>query len=318
MSSFLRTDPDNGRPLVTAIVPTYNCAEYLPRALSSVFSQTYDNIECIVIDDGSTDETSHILERYHDRIRLLRQKNSGAAAARNLGLEYARGSLSAFLDADDYWHPTKIQKQVNVFLGHPSLALVSCGLQNQTGDPSQVLLAEGAGRPCSSTDVSIYDDFITVFRNPYLGTPTVMIPTALGHELGGFNEELPVGEDVDFWLRACYGRPYAHISQPLAYIHLRTGSLTDDDEGYRYNLTVLDRAEQAWPDFANKQRAEFTQLRLSIYRNWAAACLVSGNDKKARAIIRDSKPYGRMPDRFTLILKSYIRTVLSLARPDRT
>lgn len=310
MSSLLRTETDNSRPLVTAIVPTYNCAEYLPRALNSVFLQTYDNIECVVIDDGSTDDTPHILEQYQDRIRLFRQENSGAAAARNLGLKKARGSLAGFLDADDYWHPTKIQKQVNVFLDHPSLALVSCGLQNQTGDPRQVLFAEDAANPCSSTDVTIYDDFLTVFRDPYLGTPTVMIPTALAHELGGFDEELPVGEDVDFWLRACYGRPYAHIPQPLAYIHLRTGSLTDDDEGYRHNLTVLDRAEQAWPDFAREQQAEFTRLRLSIYRNWAAACLVSGNGRKARAVIRDSRRYGRIPDRLTLMLKAYVRTVL--------
>src|SRR5687767_13189801 len=99
-------------PLVSVIIPTYNRASVVCRAIDSVLGQTYGNIEVIVVDDGSTDETLERLHSYGDRIRVLTQANAGPSVARNRGIAVATGGIVAFLDSDDYWLPTKVARQV--------------------------------------------------------------------------------------------------------------------------------------------------------------------------------------------------------------
>src|SRR5688572_24093435 len=95
-------------PRVSAIIPNYNYAYYLPRAIDSVLAQTYPHVEIVVVDDGSTDNSETVLKSYGGRIRWLRQQNQGVAAARNHGVRETTGELVAFLDADDLWLPLKL------------------------------------------------------------------------------------------------------------------------------------------------------------------------------------------------------------------
>src|SRR6187455_3206898 len=99
-------------PLVTAILPVHDRAACVARAIESVLGQTYRNIELVVVDDGSTDETAAVVSRYRGAATILRQDNAGAYAARNLALRHARGELVAFIDSDDAWLPDKIARQV--------------------------------------------------------------------------------------------------------------------------------------------------------------------------------------------------------------
>ena len=105
-------------PKVSVIIPTYNRAEYLPDAIDSVLAQTFRDFEVIIIDDGSTDNTREIIEKYIKRypqiIRPFYQMNSGASVARNKGIEEARGEYIAFLDSDDVWLSKKLERQVSV------------------------------------------------------------------------------------------------------------------------------------------------------------------------------------------------------------
>ena len=101
-------------PLVSVIVPTYNRAVLLSEAVNSVLLQTYQNIEIIVIDDGSTDDTTEVMATFGDRVRYTRRPNAGVNAARNLGLKQARGEFIALLDSDDLWAPFKIELQVRL------------------------------------------------------------------------------------------------------------------------------------------------------------------------------------------------------------
>ena len=116
------------KPLVSVIVPAYNAEAYIAHTLNSVLSQTYNNIEVIVVDDGSNDETANIVEsiiQSDDRVTLLQQPNSGVAAARNLAIQKSRGEYIAPIDADDIWYPQKIEKQVHCMLhADPSVGLV--------------------------------------------------------------------------------------------------------------------------------------------------------------------------------------------------
>src|SRR5436190_9018266 len=124
---------------VSVVIPTYNYARYLGAAIDSALQQTHAPLEVIVVDDGSTDDTPRLLDGYGDRIRVIRQKNSGVAAARNAGVREARGELIAFLDSDDLWKPRKLELQIARFEADPGLGLVHCGaetLDDQNGRPS--------------------------------------------------------------------------------------------------------------------------------------------------------------------------------------
>jgi glycosyltransferase involved in cell wall biosynthesis len=110
--------------LVTAAIPTYNRARFLPGALESVFAQTFRDFEVLVVDDGSTDETPDLLARYGDRVRVVRQENRGRAAARNRALQEARSPYVSFLDSDDRWLPEKLERQVPALEAEASVAMV--------------------------------------------------------------------------------------------------------------------------------------------------------------------------------------------------
>jgi len=101
-------------PLISVVIPTYNRAAYLGRALQSVFAQTFKDFEVIVVDDGSTDNTADIVNAWKDKIHYFYQKNQGRAVARNKGIELAKGKYIAWLDSDDEWYPDRLARQVPV------------------------------------------------------------------------------------------------------------------------------------------------------------------------------------------------------------
>src|ERR1700677_968317 len=114
-------------PLVSIIIPCYNSSQYLPEALNSVLSQTYQNFECLIIDDGSTDETKAIIQNYtqkDSRFYYYFQENTGAATARNNGISYSTGEFIQFLDADDLLPPEKLKIQVEYLLQNESVDIV--------------------------------------------------------------------------------------------------------------------------------------------------------------------------------------------------
>jgi glycosyltransferase involved in cell wall biosynthesis len=117
-------------PLVSCIVPVFNGERYLREALDSIFAQTYRPLEVIVADDGSTDGTAMVIAAFGDCVRSLRQCNQGPAAARNLGLRGATGEFVAFLDADDLWHPEKLERQMARFRARPELQYCLAHAQN--------------------------------------------------------------------------------------------------------------------------------------------------------------------------------------------
>jgi glycosyltransferase involved in cell wall biosynthesis len=120
------TSPTKNRPIVSVIVPTFNRARFLPDALESIFSQRVPNVEVIVVDDGSTDNTRSMTEKYAGRIRYLYQKNRGSGSARNLGVSLATGRLISFLDSDDVWKPEKMRTELALFDDNPAIDAVIC------------------------------------------------------------------------------------------------------------------------------------------------------------------------------------------------
>ena len=207
----------NSSPLVSVIVPTYNRAEVISGAVESVLAQTYKNIEIVVVDDGSTDDTQAKLEEYAGRIRVVRQANRGPAAARNHGIQVALGEIIAFLDSDDLWLPTKLARQV---------ALLTAG-----GDSVPCCLCNARLRSAHGDDelsfhvAQIYPPFEQgIWLNPaeVLATRFVFFNQAVAvrrwalDKIGGFDESLWLLEDWDLALRLSTLGPWAFLREPLA------------------------------------------------------------------------------------------------------
>lgn len=182
-------------PLISVIIPVYNGSKYIQQAIDSILNQTYSNYEIIIIDDGSTDDTREKLQSYRSKIRYLYQENQGSAAARNLGIELAKGELIAFLDSDDYWYtPEKLEKQVAYFNGNPSLGCINTGWR----------IVDGAGQHIKTVQPwhkAPKLDLETWLRKKCVRTSAMVFRKEWLEKVGGFDEELRQSHDVDLMLR---------------------------------------------------------------------------------------------------------------------
>lgn len=228
-------------PKVSVIIPAYRAAATIGRAVESVLAQTAPAAEILVIDDGSPDDLAEALASYGDRVRLVRQANSGAATARNLGIDLAKGDFIAFLDADDYWAPHKLQCQVALFKRHPELGLVA-------GQYSSRPSGGGERRLGLRVDPAGFDR-VRRLQGPAafraageVWTGTVLVRRGV---LGGerFACALETAEDRDLWVRLIAKAPIYLCSEPLATAVLEAGSLSRSDlaRDIANMLRVVDR-----------------------------------------------------------------------------
>ncbi len=205
-------------PLVSVVIPAYNAAWCVERAIRSALGQDYPHVEIIVVDDGSTDGTPRILERYENEVRVLRKENGGLSSARNAGIAAARGDYVAFLDADDFWFPKKLSRQMSLMTANPALGFTSTAaiVVTEKGTPLSVWRCPREG-PCLTTAI-----FSRLSAVPGSGSG-VVVQRRLFDRAGLFDERLPSVEDVDMWLRLSSVTSYACLDEPLVVI-VRHGS----------------------------------------------------------------------------------------------
>lgn len=194
-------------PRVSVILPTYNRGWILEQAVDSVLDQDYANIKLIVVDDGSTDDTGHLLSMFKNRITVIRQANRGVSAARNTGIRAATGELIALLDSDDAWLPGKVAAQVAFFKEHPD-ALIC-----QT---EEIWIRNGVrvnpGKRHRKQAGMIFERSLALCL---VSPSAVMMQRSLLDEVGLFDESLPACEDYDLWLRIAWRHPIHLIDRPL-------------------------------------------------------------------------------------------------------
>lgn len=282
--------PPSSEPKVSVIVPVFNGADSIGRAISSVISQTERDIEILVVDDGSTDDLTAALTGYMDRITLIRQSNAGAAAARNRGVAHSNAPLLAFLDADDFWHPRKIEYQIAAFRRWPQTALCYTGLNHVASDFSP---PSGESLPLPIDSTRKVSNFEAIFADPYFGTPAVMMRRDVFLTHNGFREDLQSAEDVDLWLRASYTGAVVQVSIPLTYVVPTPGSLgrRQGSAAFENNLRVIDDFCRDHPDFARRSVPTIRRARALVLRNWASHELVAGNATRARYLAAASLQY---------------------------
>lgn len=182
-----------GKPLVSVIIPTYNRAAVVERAVHSVLAQTFTDYELIVVDDGSDDATPEALTSYTDKLKLLVQPNRGVSAARNQGCRHARGKLLAFLDSDDEWLPDKLMKQVALFNTNDPVFI--CHTDEIWMRHGRVVPQKGIHRRQGGRF------FERALERCLISPSSVVISRALLDSVRLFDEDLPAGEDYDLWLR---------------------------------------------------------------------------------------------------------------------
>jgi glycosyltransferase involved in cell wall biosynthesis len=183
--------------LISVIIPTYNRKSMICDAIDSVLSQTYQQFEIIIVDDGSTDGTSELVKlQYKDKVHIIRRNEaSNAGVARNLGVLSARGEFLSFLDSDDIWFPNKLAEQMEVMLKDEDIALVggSCCYMDIDGKPSSIA-------PSIAPDNVTYEELCIKIRLPGSGSNNLIRKKCFEH-IGGFDSELIRAEDKDLWIR---------------------------------------------------------------------------------------------------------------------
>ncbi len=258
-------------PTVRVVIPAYRAAHFIGRAIDSVLAQTRPADEILVVDDGSPDDLAAALAPYGGRVRLLRKANGGASSARNFGVEHCPDGLIAFLDADDYWEPPKLERQLEILTRHPRLGVVASRFYVQP--PTGGRYAHLVGHP------SLYDRVWDRPAGPIafelarrVWTSTLLVRR---DALGGlrFDEGLSTAEDVDMWVRLVASTPAYLISEPLATGVQEPGSLSrgsDPAHDCRNMLAVVRRYTALLGPAATRV------WEAQVYREWAALQLGGG------------------------------------------
>lgn len=253
-------------PLVSVIIPNYNYAQYLREAIESVLSQTYPNIEIIVVDDGSTDGSREIIENYGDRITAIFQKNQGVSAARNNGVVGSNGEFAAFLDADDVWLPEKLEKQVGRFFDNEKIGFVHCSMTLISPD-GEIVGEESAGQ-----EGSVADEFLLFERGVVVGAAsTGVVRREAFDEVGGFDVRLSTAGDWDFCYRVATKYEIAFVPEPLTLYRVHSSNMHGNISAMEHDMVL--GYEKA---FSNGANADRRKCYGNLYRTLAGSYFRAG------------------------------------------
>jgi glycosyltransferase involved in cell wall biosynthesis len=260
-------------PLVSVIIPAFNSAQYLVDAVESVFAQTYSAVECMVIDDGSTDHTQELLSellKLHPGLKTARKKNGGLSSARNLGMRKSTGEFISFLDADDALIPDKIERQVAFLNAHPDTGLVY-------GDS---LIATETLRPVEMYTTEMPRELEPIDALCYRNWFAPMVPLVrrtVTDRVGEFDEELAAAEDWDYWIRCAKVTRISYLAGAVSLYRMHPGQMHHDY--FRMRRAHIQVATKQFGDDPGRLRGAMAAIQW-IYAKY----LWSRHDKIATAL----------------------------------
>ncbi len=254
-------------PFVSVIIGTYNHGQYLPSCIDSVLKQSYRNLEIIVIDDGSTDDTKNIIEPYQDRINYRYQENQGRGASRNAGIEQAQYDWIAFLDADDLWVPDKLEKQIAAITEHPEIDLLvtnACWFDDTTIVQKDYFKSMNLFHKQAVTHhghLHILTDllFELFIDENFVNLSSVLIRKSCLNDIGLFDATLPRAQDRDLWLRLARRYRFAYLDEILT--KSRTHTLNDGLRTIHPYLSRIQLFEKAYKFGSDLEIKHDTRLR---------------------------------------------------------
>jgi glycosyltransferase involved in cell wall biosynthesis len=266
--------------MFSIIIPLYNKAQYILRALKSIKLQTFKEYEVLVIDDGSSDEGPQlVLQNFADAVTLIRQANEGVSSARNAGIALAKYDFIVFLDADDYWHPNYLERMSQAILTHPKAGIFG----SSYGFKPEDLRDTGSG----FTQVEEY--FEKAIHNTLFFTSATVIKKSFFDQGSWFNTTLKRGEDLDVWFRAIlhFGNPVYSKDRLVYYEKGDNESATK--RSYSISQALVSRILN--PDYVDLNRLHSSELKRSF------------DVFKVKYVLFNIFPYFRRPENHILIKK---------------
>ncbi|MBS4097412.1 MAG: glycosyltransferase family 2 protein [Sulfuricella sp.] len=271
-------------PLVSVVMNCYNCEKYLKEAIDSVYAQTYKNWEIIFIDDFSIDRSAVIAQQYNEKLKYYKTSEKiKLGAARNVALEKCQGALIAFLDCDDLWLPTKLEKQVPLFSnGEVGLVFSNCISFNAEG--------QNTLRYKSRNDYAVGSCFPQMLSNYFVMMPTAVMRRDVLQTLGQwFDPEFEVAEEGDLFSRIAYSWKLDMVNEALAKYRVHSGGDTWNKSKRffdEYEL-MLTKYRKLIPDFDSAYKDEIVEMKRKAYFIQAALSWVNGNGVLARKYLNE-------------------------------
>lgn len=285
-------------PKVSVIIPTYQHAHFVGQAIESVLAQTYKDYEIIVVDDGSTDNTSEVLAEFGDQVTVIYQENRGLSAARNTGIRASKGEYVAFLDADDVWMPAKLEKQVPLFERNEAIGLVYSDLAYFDENEVRPGTAFEEAPPQSGMVYS------AIFIRCPIPMPTVIARRSCFDMVGLFDETLTACEDLDMWLRISEKWEADFVNEPLACYRFSAGQMHKNQERQLLNfLHVQARAFANSPVLRELDISTLDCCFYDLYLSLASFYIYQHQGAKARRVL---KRYVRMRGLTRHCLKAWL------------
>ena len=275
---------------VTIVIPAFNAARWVGRAIKSALEQDWPNVEVIVVNDGSTDNTEEVCLAFKNRIRYYWQENKGVSAARNLGISRATGELIAFLDADDELLPHMVSTLTEALRLFPEAGAASGaylwhhGTTVKRSPPAGVVLA-------NKQKIGVVNDFFRVYaRYPLAWTGAVLVRRKVFEHVGFFREDLRLGEDIEMWTRIAGRFPWVFVDVVVAHYHQSPESsvtmrpIRKLDLSFIYTEQEMQRfiKPELWPGYRIFRRNQILQRCRTLFRY--------GTTKEVRAALSRIPP----------------------------
>jgi glycosyltransferase involved in cell wall biosynthesis len=240
--------------LVSVVIPVFNADKYVGQAVESALGQTFRDIEVIVVDDGSTDASPDVIAQFGYAVHCIRQENQGVAAARNTGINAARGEYIAVLDADDVWLPHKLERQMTYFNLNPRLAAVGCGYL-MTDEHLNVI----EERVPSKGELS---ELLLLRSNGGLNGSTLLARKQALQQVGGYDPRLAIPEDWDLAIRLVQRFEVDTVSEVLVLYR-------QHDSNSHRNISLMERSQRLMMDkaFGDGLPRDLIRLRRRAYSN---------------------------------------------------
>ncbi len=270
------------QPLVSVIIPSYNRAEYIAETIESVLAQTYKNIETIVIDDGSTDDTKAVVARYLPKIKYVWQENSERGASRNHGLRLAKGEFIAFLDSDDLWLPNKIEEDIKFFERNSSVGIVYTDYLQIDAEGNQLKLLKLHDYVERRTEALLEGNFILIGAH--------LIRTQLVRDIGGFREErqLSGSEDWEMWVRFSTTTNFAHLPKATTKIRTHEANTMSNASGMERSMNYALELMQSSSYLSGEQKKLLNKTKAIISLITAINYCSTKENKKVFSSLKDS------------------------------
>ena len=292
-------------PLVSVIIPAYNVEKVIVDALDSVYAQTYRPIEVIVIDDGSTDNTSEIINNYKESICkaggdidliYICQENSGPSRARNTGINAAKGEYIAFLDADDLWAGDKLDKQMQLFKREQRIDVIFCNVEttkSKNGKVDSFVMFERnkLNKDFFGHDYIVLNPFEKLLKTNFMLTPAVIAKKTCFKNGFFFNEKRRHAEDWELWLKMSLYYKFGYINDVCVYVKDDDDGLcSETEEMIKSSIDVIEKfiGENMSQIVSCVSKEALSAYLKEIYK-WAGySLMVKGNSAQARILLKKS------------------------------